>query len=64
VVSQDENAIGYLPLTFWSENSKVKIVKLESSLEQELHQPVIAITKNEPTGQVRTLLTCLQTSGY
>ncbi len=63
VVSQDENAIGYLPLSFLSASGKVKVIKLEPSLEQELHQPVIAITKNEPTGQARTIITCLQTSG-
>jgi hypothetical protein len=68
VISQNTDAIGYLPESFLNSSdstitSKVKIILLESSLEAELHQPVIAITKGEPTGLLRNVLVCLQNTG-
>lgn len=64
-ISGNIDAIGYLPRSIISSAdsafmSKVKILQLESSLEAELHQPVIAITKNDPEGLLRNLLVCLQ----
>lgn len=64
-VSSDKNAIGYLPQSFLSMSAsanieKVKILQLEPSLDNYLHQPVLAITKSEPIGHGRDLLGCLQ----
>ena len=64
-VAADKYAIGYLPqsvLTNYdsSDSNRVKTIQLDQSLEQALRQPVIAITWGEPTGQVRSLLACLQ----
>lgn len=66
-ISSQVAAIGYLPRSILSSadsafTSKVKILQLESSLEAELHQPVIAITKNDPEGLLRVLLVCLQSA--
>jgi ABC-type phosphate transport system substrate-binding protein len=64
-ISQNIDAIGYLPGSFLTTNdssytSKVKIIQLDPSLEAELRQPVIAITHSEPNGLVRSLLVCLE----
>ncbi len=64
-VSQNSNAIGYLPGSFLTSGepsftSKLKVVQLESSLKDLLHQPVIAITQGEPEGLLRNLLVCLE----
>jgi PBP superfamily domain len=66
-VAKDKNAIGYLPHSILSnsdsaDTNKIKIVQLDQSLEQALHQPVIAITWSEPRGLLRSLLACLQTT--
>jgi len=64
-ISGNIDSIGYLPRSFLNVRdsafaSKVKILQLDTSLEAELHQPVIAITKNDPEGLLRNLLVCLQ----
>lgn len=64
-ISQDVEAIGYLPGSFLNSGdstfaNKVKILQLEPSLEAELHQPVVAITNSDPEGLLRNLLVCLQ----
>jgi hypothetical protein len=64
-ISKNINAISYLPGSLLTTEgssyaSNVKIVQLEPALETELHQPVIAITQNEPKGLLRNLLVCLQ----
>ena len=64
-VSQNRFAIGYLPGSFLtagepSFTSKLKIIQLESSIEDLLHQPVVAITQAEPQGFLRSLLVCLE----
>jgi hypothetical protein len=66
-VSDDTNAIGYLPKSIISLSdpavvSKVKIIQVDKSLQDELYQPVIVITQNEPGGLLRELLVCVQTS--
>jgi hypothetical protein len=66
-VSNDPNAIGYLPGSIISTSdlsvgSKVKIIQIEETLQSELNQPVISITPNEPVGLMRELLVCLQAS--
>jgi phosphate transport system substrate-binding protein len=66
-ISTQVDSIGYLPGSFLNTMDattagKVKIVQLESSLEADLHQPVIAITKSEPKDLLRNLLVCLQTT--
>jgi hypothetical protein len=63
-ISQNSSAIGYLPGSFLyakslSDSSKVKIVLLDPSLDAQLRQPVIAITRSEPSGLLRNLLVCL-----
>jgi PBP superfamily domain len=64
-VSQNTDAIGYLPESFFttadsSLTSEVKIIQLESSLEDLMNQPVLAITQSEPEGLLRNLLVCLE----
>jgi len=64
-ISENVDAIGYLPQSFLSTSdspstSKVRIIQLEPSLEGRLRQPVIAITQSEPKGLLRELLVCLQ----
>lgn len=66
-VSEDANAIGYLPVSVLTSNNqtldgKVKIIRLDESLVEQLRQPVIAITQREPQGLLRELLVCLQTT--
>ncbi len=66
-VSNDTNAIGYLPESIISSSdpavvSKVKIIQVDTSLQDEFSQPVIAITQNEPEGLMRELLVCVQSS--
>ncbi len=67
-VSKDKGALGYLPGSFMpsansSSQGRVKIVQLEPSLEQALHQPVLALTLGEPAGTERELIVCAQDSG-
>ncbi len=64
-VATDDNAIGYLPKSFLTTAnsgiaSQVKALKLDATTEHALNQPVIASTMEEPVGQVRNLLLCLQ----
>jgi phosphate transport system substrate-binding protein len=66
-ISDNPNAIGYLAGSILASSNqtlvaKVKIIQLDTSLQEELHQPVIAITQSEPEGLLRELLVCLQTS--
>jgi hypothetical protein len=66
-ISGNANAIGYLPGFLLSSSdpnlvAKVKTIKLDTSLDEILHQPVIAITQNEPEGMMRELLVCVQTA--
>jgi hypothetical protein len=65
-VSKNPNAIGYLPGSFLSTGdpslvSSVRIIPVDRSVQNELKQPVIAITQNEPVGELRELLVCVQT---
>lgn len=64
-VSKDASAIGYLPESFITSDdaartSNVKIIPLVGSANEQLHQPVLAITQTEPQGLMRDLLVCLQ----
>lgn len=64
-VSEDASAIGYLPESFITSDdavhaSKVKIIPLVGSANEQLHQPVLAMTQTEPQGLMRDLLVCLQ----
>jgi hypothetical protein len=66
-ISENIGTIGYLPGSFLatvdpSIVSKVKIIQLEPILEAQLRQPVIAITQSEPTGLLRSLLVCLEST--
>lgn len=66
-ISSDVNSIGYLPASFvkTADSSlvgKVKIIQLDPTLEKQLDQPIIAITRNDPRGYQRQLLVCLQKS--
>jgi hypothetical protein len=63
-VSENENAIGYLPESFLNKGGtvdpgKINIVQLDSSLETQLNRPVVAVTDSEPEGLIRSLLVCL-----
>jgi phosphate transport system substrate-binding protein len=63
-ISENTDAIGYIPSS-WIETGgadrtdKVKIIQLDTTLENNLRQPVIAITQREPSGLLRELLVCL-----
>ncbi len=64
-VAGDPNAIGYLPVSVLSSGdpelvSKIKTIQLDQTLEEDLLQPVIALTQNEPEGLMRELLVCVQ----
>jgi ABC-type phosphate transport system substrate-binding protein len=64
-VAGDSNAIGYLPgsvLTLGDPKlvSKVKTIQLDETVEEDLKQPVIALTKNEPQGLLREILSCVE----
>ena len=64
-ISKDPGAIGYVPQSFLNSrgltnSKKVKIVNLDAPIRDELHQPVIAITRTEPAGAMRDLVVCLQ----
>jgi hypothetical protein len=68
-ISNNPNAIGYIPESIISSSdpalvSKVKILQVDNSLQDELHQPVIAITENEPEGLIRELLVCVQSIAH
>ncbi len=63
-ISSDPDSIGYLPAS-WIDSgnsdliTNVKIFRLDDSLANQLHQPVIAVTHEEPVGLLRELLVCL-----
>ncbi len=64
-ISSDSNAIGYLANSILSSSdptlsTKVKLIQLDTSLQEEFHQPVLAITLGVPEGVMRELLVCLQ----
>ena len=64
-ISHDMNAIGYLPGSFLMSidpdlASKVKNIKMDTTLQGKLSQPVVAITPTEPSGLLRELLVCVQ----
>jgi len=64
-ISRDGNAIGYLPGSFLTTiapdlASKVKNIKVDTVLQEELSRPVVAMTQTEPSGLMRELLVCVQ----
>jgi len=64
-VSADPDAIGYLPAS-WLESAApelaeaVQPLRLPDELNENLHQPVLALTEVEPQESLRTLLLCFQ----
>jgi hypothetical protein len=64
-ISRDANAIGYLPGSFLTTMdptlvSKAKTIKVDTTLQDKLKQPVVAMTQTEPSGLMRELLICVQ----
>ncbi len=64
-VATNKDAIGYLPQSYlgmnYEENARnVKVIRMDPALDNKLHQPVIAITQQEPSGYSRKLLVCVQ----
>ncbi len=64
-VSRDAGAIGYLPGSYLNSSGSVdpgelNIIQVEPALVTALNQPVIAVTKGEPVGNVRSLVVCLE----
>ena len=64
-IAGDPNAIGYLPGSVLASGdpmlvNKIKTLQLDKVLEEDLLQPVFALTRNEPGGLMRELLTCVQ----
>jgi phosphate transport system substrate-binding protein len=57
-VGNNPSAIGYLPRSWLSE--EVKTIDITSHSGDLLRQPLLALSVNEPTGNVRTFLVCLQ----
>jgi hypothetical protein len=65
-VSTDVDSIGYLPKSYLNASSSVNpgnvhFIQLDKSAENGLNQPVIALTRGEPAGLLRSLLVCVQT---
>jgi hypothetical protein len=66
-VADNTGAIGYLPASTLNSSGtvdpgKVNIVQLDANLNAKLRQPVVAMTAGEPSGELRSLLVCLETS--
>jgi ABC-type phosphate transport system substrate-binding protein len=67
VISSDQSAIGYIPQS-WIGNSSstltidTHIPVLSKELMEELRQPIIVLSHNEPQGAARSLILCLQSS--
>jgi hypothetical protein len=66
-VSGEVDAIGFLPASYLNAaddqvTGDIKEVQLEEGLTTTLEQPVVAITQAEPSGILRSLLVCLQSS--
>jgi hypothetical protein len=67
VISSDQSAIGYFPQSWFVDASSTPtmdthIPVLSKELMEELKQPVIVLSHNEPQGAARSLLLCLQSS--
>ncbi|MEA3350281.1 MAG: hypothetical protein U9Q82_06650 [Chloroflexota bacterium] len=56
-VAENANAIGYLPQSWLTD--EVRTLPMSAEVENALHQPIIALTHAEPTGVIRTFLSCL-----
>jgi len=59
-VASNPAALGYIP-RHWLDNS-VRSIKVSDTDPTVLRQPILALTKAEPTDQMRNWLICLQTS--
>jgi DNA-binding transcriptional LysR family regulator len=57
-VGNNPSAIGYLPRSWLSE--EVKTINISSHSGDLLRQPLLALSVNEPIGNGRTFLVCLQ----
>lgn len=57
-VAKDQGALGFIPDAWIT--PQVKILHVSPDLEEKLHQPVLAFTKDEPQALVRSFLLCLQ----
>lgn len=57
-VERDPAAIGYLPRSWLSK--EVKTVRIFPDISNMLTQPVLALTREEPHDEIRSLLHCLQ----
>jgi hypothetical protein len=60
-IANQSGSIGYAPRSWLKGGSNsVRVIELDSKLEEKLRLPVLAISSKEPAGAVRTLLLCLQ----
>ena len=57
-ISEDPHAIGYLPHAWL--DSKVTALSLDQAIENQLDQPILALSSSEPQGVLRDFLACLQ----
>jgi DNA-binding transcriptional LysR family regulator len=57
-ISNDPNAIGFIPRA-WSDES-VKVVRVDHQMMDGLHIPLLAISVKKPVGAAANLLYCLQ----
>jgi hypothetical protein len=65
-VGDDPFAIGYMPQTWLTQASRIEQVRplsIDQKLVEKLHQPVLALSRDEPEGSLRQLLICLQYAG-
>ncbi|NJD57929.1 MAG: hypothetical protein C3F13_07835 [Anaerolineales bacterium] len=68
-VSGEVGAIGFLPASYLKSDGSnvsgdVQEVQLEEGVTAALDQPVVAVTQEEPSGIIRSLLVCLQSSTH
>jgi len=62
-VADDPLAIGYVPqnwLTQMSDEALIRPLSINQKLVEQLHQPVLALSRVEPKGSVQQLLVCMQ----
>jgi PBP superfamily domain len=64
-IGDDPQAIGFVPQNWLAQsgdNVETHPLHIEQNLVEKLHQPVLAITKDEPEGVLRQLVVCMQSA--
>ena len=59
-------AFGYVPQTWLAQTrslEQVRPLNIDQKLVEKLHQPIFALSRDEPEGSLRELLLCMQSAG-